>query len=146
MKFILAVALLAISQSAWTQVASLEPICEAKDARENFACSIAGAFMLCESKAKLVLLGGSNWDDVQTCRARYQPAVRKAYDAALAKLKGKPAAQKEAKAAYAQWIAATDGLLPKTDENKMGYRARTGSLDDALNKSLASFKIEAGIE
>ena len=144
-RFLVIAALLAIPTLAWSQGKSPEPICEAKDARENFACSIEGAYTICKMQAALALQT-SDWTPVQGCKKKYQPAVRKSYDAALARLKGKPAAQKEAKVTYAQWIAVTDGLMPKTDENRISYRRRTGSLDDALNKNLATFKIESGIE
>lgn len=130
---------------AWSQTKPASAICEAKDARENFSCSIEGAHMLCTMQAALAQQT-SDWKPVQECKRQYQPAVRKSYDAALARLKGKPAAQAEAKAVYAEWIAATEGLMPKSEETTGGYRARTAALDDALKRKLASFRIEAGIE
>lgn len=134
-----------VSLSAFAQQKSPEPICDAKDARENFACSIEGSFTICRTHAELAALTG-DWSTVRDCRKKFQPAVRKSYDAALARLKGKAAAQSEAKAAYAEWMAAADGLTPKSDETKMGYRSRTASLEDGLKKRVAAFKIDAGID
>jgi hypothetical protein len=145
MKILLGFLLVVCPSIACSQPNASDAICDAKDARENFACSIEGSYMLCSLKGQLAALNG-DWSEVQACRRTYQPAVRKSFDSAMSKLKGKTAAQAGAKAAYAEWIAATDGLMPKADESKVGYRGRTASLEDALKKRVAVFKIDAGIE